>query len=136
MTLPLEPVAKALTPASRVAALNTVLKILDSWGVGATERAAVLGLDARELGQLQNPESEAAWQPETLERLSFVLNIYASLQVLLRVPELADKWPAQPNTAPLFRGRSALDLMTSGSKDDLAAVAGYLTSQTSEGLMA
>ena len=136
MALPVEAVTKVLAPASRIAALNTVLKILDTWGVGPTGRDAILGLDQPELEQLLKPGSDEAWRAETLERLSYVLNIYASLQVLLRIPERADKWPSQPNTAPLFSGRSALDLMTSGSIDDLEAVAGYLMAQASDGSMA
>ena len=87
MALPVEAVTKVLAPASRIAALNTVLKILDTWGVGPTGRDAILGLDQPELEQLLKPGSDEAWRAETLERLSYVLNIYASLQVLLRIPE-------------------------------------------------
>ncbi len=133
MTLPIKAVTEALDPASRIAALNTVLKILDTWGVSPTGRDAILGLGQSKLEQLLNPKADVEWHEETFERLSHVLNIYASLQVLLRIPERADKWPSQPNTAPLFGGQSAMDLMTSGFLSGLEAVAGYLTAQASEG---
>ncbi len=49
----------------------------------------------------------------TLERLSHVFGIYKSLRILLPAAAAAT-WVRRPNDAPLFAGRPAIELMTSG----------------------
>ena len=58
-----------------------------------------------------------------------MFNIYAALQILLPIPERTDAWIKLPNTAPLFGGASALDLMLKGGVEHLRAVAQYLEGQ-------
>jgi hypothetical protein len=64
-----------------------------------------------------------------LERLSYVLGIYKSLQILLPEPERADAWVRRPNDAPLFGGGSALGRMLGGQVADLFLVRQYLDAQ-------
>ena len=64
-----------------------------------------------------------------LERLSYLLGIYKSLQILLPDPVAADAWVRRPNTALLFGGRSALERMLSGQVADLYVVREYLDAQ-------
>ena len=66
---------------------------------------------------------------DTLERLSYLLGIYKSLQILLPETQAADAWIRQPNKAPLFGGRSALERMLSGQVADLYVVRQYLDAQ-------
>ena len=63
---------------------------------------------------------------DTLERLSNLLGIYKSLQILLPEPAAADGWVRKPNAAPLFGGRSALARMLAGNVSDLHLVRCYL----------
>ena len=58
-----------------------------------------------------------------------VLGIYKALQILLPDGQAADAWIRQPNTAPMFGGRSALDRMMSGQVADLFVVRQYLDAQ-------
>jgi hypothetical protein len=51
------------------------------------------------------------------------------LQILLPLKERADAWVRQPNAAPLFGGRSALDRMMGGQVADLYVVRHYLDAQ-------
>ncbi len=66
---------------------------------------------------------------DLLERLSYIFGIYKALQVLLPVPAAADAWISRPNDAPLFAGRSALEVMRSGNVADLFLVRQYLDAQ-------
>ena len=49
--------------------------------------------------------------------------------VRLPLPERADAWLRQPNTAPLFGGGSALQRMLGGQVADLFVVRQYLDAQ-------
>ena len=68
---------------------------------------------------------------DLLERVSYLLGIYKALQVLIPVPSAADTWVKRPNRAPLFNGRSALDVMLSGNVSDLFLVRQYVDAQRS-----
>ncbi len=66
------------------------------------------------------------WSACPLERLSNLLGIWKSLQILLPEAAAADAWLRQPNTAAPFGGRSALDRMLAGNVSDLHLVRRYL----------
>ena len=66
---------------------------------------------------------------DTLERLSYLLGIYKSLQILLPDARAADEWVRKPNSAPPFGGRPALERMLSGQVADLYVVRQYLDAE-------
>ena len=68
-------------------------------------------------------------QEDTLERISCIVGVYEALQILLPDEEAADDWVRQPNAAPMFSGRSALDRMLCGQVADLFVVRQYLDAQ-------
>ena len=63
------------------------------------------------------------------ERISHVLGIYKSLEILLPDPSAADGWVRRPNRAELFQGEPALELMIRGGITGLFAVRRYLDGQ-------
>jgi Protein of unknown function (DUF2384) len=69
---------------------------------------------------------KAALPRDTLERLSNLLGIYKSLQILLPDAAAADAWVRKPNAAGLFAGSSALSRMLAGNVSDLNLVRRYL----------
>lgn len=95
------------------AGLTTFFNIVDEWQLDATQQMALLGLTSRTTFFRWKKAAPAALPPDTLERLSHVFGIYKSLQLLLPGPA-ADDWIHEPNDAPLFEGRPALDLMLAG----------------------
>jgi hypothetical protein len=95
------------------AGLATFLRIGDEWGLDAAQQMALLGLTSRTTFFRWKKTPPTALPPDTLERLSHVFGIYKSLQILLPVAA-ATTWIHQPNSAPLFGGRPALDLMLNG----------------------
>lgn len=95
-------IKKNLIPAG----LKAYFKIMERWGVGEEEASALLGYD-------HSPDkSEIGIDP--LKRISHTLGIYKALHTILP-HESANSWVKTPNTAEFFRGRSALELLRTGT---------------------
>jgi hypothetical protein len=95
------------------AGLATFFRIAEEWKLDASQQMALLGLASRTTFFRWKKSAPVALAPDTLERLSHVFGIYKSLQILLPGPAAAT-WIHRANTAPLFEGRPALDLMLGG----------------------
>lgn len=116
------------------AGLRAFARIAEAWGLNTDEQLRLLGEPARSTFFAWRKSPDTARVPrDTLERLSNLLGIYKSLQILLPDPQAADAWVRQPNTAELFGGRSALDRMLAGNVSDLNLVRRYLDSVRSGG---
>jgi hypothetical protein len=101
--------------ASRIAraGLTTFLNIAAEWELDSASQMALLGVPSRTTFFRWKKSPPGALPPDTLERLSHVFGIYKSLQILLPGPSAAE-WIHRPNDAPLFGGRTALELMLTG----------------------
>ncbi|MDR3100082.1 MAG: MbcA/ParS/Xre antitoxin family protein [Paraburkholderia sp.] len=109
------------------AGLRAFFNIAHDWDLSVEEQIVLLGSPGRStfFKWKQTPQS-ARLGRDTLERLSLLLGIYKSLQILLPPPAAADAWVKRPNSAPPFGGRRALDRMLAGNISDLVAVRQYL----------
>jgi hypothetical protein len=107
------------------AGLRAFVGIAAAWGLSVDEQLTLLGQPPRStfFAWRKQPD-KALLSRDTLERLSNLLGIYKSLQILLPDADRADAWVKQPNAA--FGGRSALDHMLAGNLSDLNAVRRYL----------
>lgn len=109
------------------AGLRAFVRIADAWGLSVDEQLALLGQPPRSTFFAWRKQPDKASLPrDTLERLSNLLGIYKSLQILLPDAAAADAWVRKPNAAALFGGRSALDRMLAGNVADLNLVRRYL----------
>jgi len=109
------------------AGLRAFFNIARDWDLSVEEQIVLLGSPGRStfFKWKQTPQS-ARLGRDTLERLSLLLGIYKSLQILLPLPAAADAWVKRPNSAAPFGGRRALDRMLAGNVSDLVAVRQYL----------
>ena len=110
-------------------ALRTFFRIAQLWNLSNDEQMILLGISARSTYYKWKKNTDVVLSRDTLERISYILGIYKSLQILLPDKKLADEWIKRPNSAPLFDGRSALDLMMSGRVADLFIVRQYLDAE-------
>ncbi len=109
------------------AGLRAFERIAEAWGLTVEQQLMLLGQPARSTFFQWRKQPEKAQLPrDTLERLSNLLGIYKSLQILLPDAAAADAWVRQPNSAAPFGGRSALDRMLAGNVSDLNLVRRYL----------
>jgi uncharacterized protein (DUF2384 family) len=111
-------------PVDEAAAKRAFFRIMDAWGVGDAEARVLLGSPSRSTFYNHKRAEGGSLAADTLERISYVLGIYKSLQLLFPNPEQADGWMKKPNDA--FGGRSALDHALGGKVVDLAGVRTYL----------
>ncbi len=142
MTTPLpqagEPTARYAAPASppdfssaalAAAGLRAFEGIAQAWGLSVDEQLCLLGQPPRSTYFAWRKHPDRAHLPrDTLERLSNILGIYKSLQILLPDAAAADTWVRQPNQASLFGGGTALSRMLGGNVSDLNLVRRYLDS--------
>jgi Protein of unknown function (DUF2384) len=106
--------------------LRAFANISDAWDLSIAEQLKLLGIASRSTFFKWRRETSPRLPRDTLERLSYLLGIYKSLQILLPDPRAADEWVRKPNEAGLFGGHSALDRMLSGQVADLYVVREYL----------
>lgn len=109
------------------AGLRAFQRIAEAWGLSVDEQLALLGQPPRStfFAWRKHPD-KAALPRDTLERLSNILGIYKSLQILLPEPAAADAWVRKPNGAAPFGGGTALSRMLAGNVSDLNLVRRYL----------
>ncbi len=122
--------AAPVEPARLAAAgLRAFFRIAQAWGLNTEQQMTLLGNPARATFFNWKRNKAGALSRDTLERLSYILGIYKALQILLPQAEAADAWVKQPNAAPLFGGKSALERMLSGNVADLYVVRRYLDAE-------
>ena len=124
----------AATFASELTNLTgVVLRVFDgiarAWSLEDSEGLALLGLaGTAELQALRVlPLDEVP--TEIIERVAIVLDIFKAINTLLPQPTQADAWMRAPNKAPIFGGRSALDVMAGQSLKGLQEVRAYLQAE-------
>ncbi len=110
-------------------ALRTFFRIAQLWNLSNDQQMTLLGISARSTYFKWKKNTDVVLSRDTLERISYIVGIYKSLQILLPNEKLADEWVKLPNSAPIFDGRSALDLMMSGRVADLFIVRQYLDAE-------
>jgi hypothetical protein len=116
------------------AGLRAFEGIAQAWGLTVDEQLTLLGQPPRSTFFAWRKQPDKASPPrDTLERLSNLLGIYKSLQILLPDPTAADAWVRQPNRAALFGGGTALQHMLGGNVSDLYEVRRYLDAARSAG---
>ena len=109
--------------------LRAFANIAQAWRLSVAEQLTLLGIGSRSTFFKWRRERHPKLPADTLERLSYLLGIYKSLQILLPDAAAADAWVRQPNTAAPFGGRSALERMLSGQVADLYVVRQYLDAE-------
>ena len=111
------------------AGLRAFENIAEAWGLTVAEQLKLLGIGSRSSFFKWRREREPRLPRDTLERLSYLLGIYKSLQILIPDARAADEWVRKPNAAAPFGGRSALERMLSGQVADLYVVRQYLDAE-------
>ena len=103
-------------------ALRTFFNISAAWVLSVQEQRALLGWPAASTFHKYKGGDHGTLSFDTLTRISLVIGIYKSLQILYPEPEFSDRWVKMPNSNPLFGGRPALSLMVDGGIDGLHRV--------------
>lgn len=109
--------------------LPVIFRIFEGWGLTEKDQLILLGLT--------DPESLREWrrEPEKCERtsdlflrISCILGIFKSLEILFIDARLADKWIVSRNDNPMFSGSAPIARLRSGLMEDLVIVREFLDS--------
>ena len=110
--------------------LPAIFAIFSQWRLTGAQQMILLGLsNEKTLYNWKNQPEKAKLTRDLLERASYILGIYKSLQILLPDQVLADQWLATPNDNPLFNGAAPLDRLLAGQVVDLAVVRNFLDAE-------
>ena len=110
--------------------LSAIFNIFSQWQLTGAQQMALLGLsNEKTLYNWKGKPDKAKLTKDHLERASYILGIYKSLQILLPDETLADRWLSSPNDNPLFQGTAPLDRLLAGQVVDLAVVRNFLDAE-------
>ncbi len=110
-------------------AMRAFFRMAEQWKLRIADQRKLLGDPPESTFYKWKRQRDAALGRDTLERISYLLGIWQSLQILFPDPARADAWLHKPNQTPLFGGHSALERMLSGNVADLYVVRQYLDAQ-------
>ncbi len=107
--------------------LPSLFNIFRLWKLTGREQMTLLGLtNEKTLYNWKRHPEKAQLTPDLIERASYLLGIYKSLQILFPTQENADQWLTRPNDNPLFNGLPPLQRLLAGQVMDLATVRQHL----------
>ena len=117
-------------PAVARSLLPAMFKILGQWSLTGAQQMTLLGLsNEKTLYNWKNHPEKAKLTRDLLERASYILGIFKSLEILLPDSDLADHWLTTPNDNPAFNGTAPLDRVLAGQVTDLALVRNFLDAE-------
>lgn len=117
-------------PEAAAIVLPVIFNIFSMWKLTGAEQMTVLGLNnEKTLYNWKKAPAKAKLTYDLIERISYVLGIFKSLEILLPDPEIADKWLSTPNDNLMFNGSPPKERMLAGMVMDLAAVRNFLDDQ-------
>lgn len=110
--------------------LPAIFNIFSEWRLKGAQQMILLGLsNEKTLYNWKSHPEKARLTRDLLERASYILGIYKSLQILFPDQVLADRWLSTPNDNPLFNGMAPLDRLLAGQVVDLATVRHFLDAE-------
>lgn len=110
-------------------ALRSFFRLAERWNLRIVEQRKLLGDLPESTFYKWKRQQDGAPGRDTIERISYLLGIWKSLQILFPDPAQADAWLHKTNLASPFGGHSALERMLSGNVADLYVVRQYLDAQ-------
>lgn len=108
----------------RDVALEAFQHLADRWRLSVAQRATLLSTSTRTVSRWQADRIKAAPTADQLERISYLIGIFAGLHSILGDTPLADAWVNLENAD--FGGASPLKHMLGGRVADLAFVRDYV----------
>lgn len=114
-------------------ALRAFFRVAEAWGLDDAQTHALLGNPDPSLSEQAESAVPPILDEPTLFRISYILGIYGVLRALVGDHQRMQAWLRSRNTAPVFNGRPALEVLLSGDLATLQDVRSYLDSQLAWG---
>ncbi|MFT6463593.1 antitoxin Xre-like helix-turn-helix domain-containing protein [Halopseudomonas laoshanensis] len=96
--------------------LRSAIKIMEHWGASQNQMIAVLRVSRRKLTRAGEERSEIIkLDTDQLDRISYVLNMHATLRIIFDNPSNVYGFMSMPNGNAFFNGRNPLEVIADGS---------------------
>ena len=108
------------------AGLKAAFAILCRWECSALQQATILGFSKSSYYKYRRTPEKACLNDAQIERLSFILNIHASLRTLFENPANVYGFMQMPNKNGPFKGQTPLSYISDGHSRSLRSTMHYL----------
>lgn len=107
---------QAFTRNQCVTGLRAAVGILEKWHAASDQACRILRISRSTYTRARqsDPDWAVALDADQMQRISFVLNIHASLRLVFDNPENVYGFPSMANNNDFFNGRSPLEIMAQG----------------------
>jgi hypothetical protein len=95
------------------AAVKAVLRLVEAWGSGNAEGAALLGVSESTWDRMKAGKWDGVLSQDQLTRASALIGVFKGLHLLF-ADGMADRWPRLPNRSPIFAAMSPVEAMIKG----------------------
>jgi hypothetical protein len=114
MAVPLQ--EQAFTKNQCVTGLRAAVGILEKWSASSDQACRILRISRSTYtrARQRDPSWAVALDADQMQRISFVLNIHATLRLVFDNPENVYGFPSMVNDNEFFNGRSPLEIMSQG----------------------
>jgi hypothetical protein len=114
MAVPLQ--EQAFTKSQCVIGLRAAVGILEKWSASSEQACRILRISRSTYTRARQQDANwaVALDADQMQRISFVLNIHASLRLIFDNPENVYGFPSMANDNEFFNGRSPLEIMSQG----------------------
>ena len=129
MSVVARPTNKGSASQMNRAALQAFFGITEDWKLSTEQQRILLGAPSESTFFKWKKLKDGRLSVDSLDRVSYIMGIHKALRIIFGDIKSVERWIHAPNDAPLFGGRSALDFMTRGHMEDLAAVRRYLDAE-------
>lgn len=100
---------RRMTPA----AVKAVIRLVDAWGGGNAEGAALLGVSESTWDRMKAGRWDGVLSQDQLTRASALIGVFKGLHLLF-ADEMADRWPRLANRGPIFERMTPVQAMIVG----------------------
>jgi len=114
MAVPLQP--QTFTKNQCVTGLRAAVGILEKWAASSDQACQILRISRSTYTRARQRDTSwaVALDADQMQRISFVLNIHATLRLVFDNPENVYGFPSMANDNEFFNGRSPLEIMAQG----------------------
>lgn len=95
------------------AAVKAVLRLVEAWGCGNAEGAALLGVSESTWDRMKAGKWDGVLNQDQLTRASALIGIFKGLHLLF-ADSMADRWPKLVNRGPIFDRMTPVHAMIEG----------------------
>lgn len=106
-------------------ALKAYVRLVKSWHLTGQEAAALLDVSLSTWERLRQDGKEKVLNQDQMTRISALVGIYKGLHLLF-ADDMADRWPALVNRAPVFDRLSPIQSMIAGGIPQMLDVRRYV----------